>query len=118
MTVNLRSTFAQEAGGQISDAIDNCPLDFAIRTIGGKWKLLILRALFLSGGERYNNLLRAIPDISPKELTRNLRELEDAGLVISQRGDGYALSPLGLQLEPTLKQLGIFGRALSESGRS
>lgn len=115
MTVDRRSTVAPQTGGQISDAIDNCPLDLAIRTIGGKWKLLILRALFLSGGERYNGLLRAISDISPKELTRNLRELEDASLVISQGTDGYTLSPLGLQLEPTLKHLGMFGRVLSES---
>ena len=113
MTSDLQTTFAAQASGRTS-VIDNCPLDLAIRTIGGKWKLLILRALFLSAGERYNNLLRAVPDISPKELTRNLRELEEAGLVLPQGGEGYALSPLGLQLEPTLRQLGIFGRALSE----
>ncbi|MBB4513905.1 winged helix-turn-helix transcriptional regulator [Paraburkholderia fungorum] len=108
---------APRASDVLVDAVGNCPLDLAIRTIGGKWKLLILRVLFLSGGERYNNLLRVIPDISPKKLTRNLRELEDTGLVIARQSDGYALSPLGLQLEPALKQLGIFGRALSESGR-
>lgn len=116
MAMDLNSALASKIGSEISDAIDSCPLDLAIRTIGGKWKLLILRALFLSGGLRYNGLLRAIPDISPKELTRNLRELEEADLVIAQRSDGYLLSPLGLQLEPTLKQLGMFGRVLSESG--
>lgn len=115
--MDLRSTFAPETGDQMSGAIDNCPLDLAIRTIGGKWKLLVLRALFLSDGERYNGLLRAIPDISPKELTRNLRELENAGLTVSRGSDGYALTPLGLQLEPTLRHLGIFGRVLSESSR-
>lgn len=113
MTSDLRSPRVLEAS-DLASVIDDCPLDLAIRTIGGKWKLLILRALFLSDGERYNNLLRAIRDISPKELTRNLRELEDVGLVLPQGGEGYALSPLGLQLEPTLTQLGIFGRALSE----
>jgi DNA-binding HxlR family transcriptional regulator len=56
-----------------------CPLDRAIRVIGGKWKMLVLRSLFVVGPQRYNSFLRTVPGISPKELTRNLRELEHAG---------------------------------------
>ncbi|WP_454806670.1 winged helix-turn-helix transcriptional regulator [Paraburkholderia fungorum] len=65
MDLGLKS--APRASDVLVDAVGNCPLDLAIRTIGGKWKLLILRVLFLSGGERYNNLLRVIPDITPKK---------------------------------------------------
>lgn len=117
MGVKTQSTVESEIGDQFFGAIEDCPLDLAIRIVGGKWKLLVLRALFLSGGQRYNGLLRAIPDISPKELTRNLRELETAGLALSKGSDGYALTSLGLQLEPTLRHLGMFGRALSEASR-
>jgi DNA-binding HxlR family transcriptional regulator len=43
--------------------------------------MLVLRALLLGGEQRFNALLRTIAGISAKELTRNLRELEIAGLV-------------------------------------
>ena len=49
--------------------------------IGGKWKMLVLRSLLLNGPQHYNQLLVSVSDISPKELTRNLRELTGAGLV-------------------------------------
>ena len=65
-----------------------CPLELAIRVIGGKWKMLVLRSLFVAGAQRYNHFLRSVPGISPKELTRNLRELERAGLVARARCDG------------------------------
>ena len=54
-----------------------CPVEEAIQIIGGKWKLLILRALLLNGPQRYNELLGTVTAISQKELTRNLRELAD-----------------------------------------
>ena len=62
-----------------------CSVEFMVRTIGGKWKMLVLRALLFYPTLRYNQLLAAIEGISPKELTRNLRELEDVGLV-ARRG--------------------------------
>ncbi|WP_367185998.1 winged helix-turn-helix transcriptional regulator [Mesorhizobium escarrei] len=42
--------------------------------IGGRWKLHVLRALFVHDGQRYYALLRNIEGISDKELTRNLRD--------------------------------------------
>jgi hypothetical protein len=44
-------------------------------------KLLVLRSLFLGGAQRFNSLLHSVDGISAKELTRNLRELENAGIV-------------------------------------
>jgi DNA-binding HxlR family transcriptional regulator len=63
-----------------------CPVEEAIRVVGGKWKLLVLRSMLLNGLQRYNELLRTVAGISPKELTRNLRELADAGLVVKGSG--------------------------------
>lgn len=109
-----------EAAGDPGMAI--CPLEVAIRVIGGKWKMLILRALFLAGEQRYNSFLKAVPNISPKELTRNLRELERAGLVVRAKCGGerpdigaYALTGLGANLLPTFKELGAFGRLLARA---
>ena len=96
----------------------SCPLELAIHTIGGRWKLHILRELVLTGPQRYNSLLVNIPAISPKELTRNLRELETAGLlrqVGQDTGNVYALTELGREIEEPFRALGIFGKALADA---
>jgi DNA-binding HxlR family transcriptional regulator len=97
-----------------------CPLDRAIRVIGGKWKMLVLRSLFVAGAQRYNSFLRTVPGISSKELTRNLRELEQAGLVARTKCetgpadiDVYALTDLGSNLHQAFKALGSFGELLA-----
>ena len=99
--------------------LDKCPVEEAIRVIGGKWKLLVLRSLLLNGPQRYNELLRTVTAISPKELTRNLRELTDARLVVRASGTGplvrYDLSKLGKGLMPTFKKLLIWGKQLAVS---
>ena len=97
----------------MTQAIERCPVEAAIRIIGGKWKLLVLRALLLNGPQRYNELLTAITAISQKALTRNLRELTEAGLVA--RGSGaspiarYELTKLGEGLMPTFTSLLTWG---------
>lgn len=99
----------------------DCPLDSAITALGGKWKLAVLRALFVGGAQRYNQLSRAVPGINPKELTRNLRELENGGLVLRATSDGaaiYKLTELGLGLRPTFQALGEFGSRYRQSRRS
>jgi len=105
----------------LSDTTNNaasCPLELAIQTIGGRWKLHILRDLVLKGPQRYNSLLGNISAISPKELTRNLRELETAGLleqVERDVGKVYALTALGRGIEEPFRALGIFGEALANA---
>jgi DNA-binding HxlR family transcriptional regulator len=99
--------------------VEKCPVEEAIRIIGGKWKLLILRSLLLNGPQRYNVLLRTVTAISPKELTRNLRALTNAGLVARPSGTGpnvrYELTNLGNGLMPTFKKLLIWGKKLAAS---
>jgi DNA-binding HxlR family transcriptional regulator len=56
--------------------------------------------------------------ISAKELTRNLRELEAAGLLEQVERDAntvYALTTLGRDIEEPFRALGIFGVALANS---
>jgi len=96
-----------------------CPVEEAIQIIGGKWKLLVLRSLLLNGPQRYNQLLRTVTAISPKELTRNVRELTTAGLVARNSGAGgtamYHLTTLGKGLMPTFKKLLTWGTKLLAS---
>ncbi|MFN0061878.1 MAG: winged helix-turn-helix transcriptional regulator [Myxococcaceae bacterium] len=94
----------------------DCPVALAVQTIGGKWKMLVLRALLLRGPQRYNRLLESVVGVSAKELTRNLRELETAGLLTrtlgSDRQTSYALTALGAQLMPAFRELIPFGERL------
>jgi DNA-binding HxlR family transcriptional regulator len=99
--------------------IKQCPVEQAIRIIGGKWKLLVLRSLLLNGPQRYNELLGTVVPISSKELTRNLRELTDSRLVTRDSGTArkarYDLTKLGKGLMPTFKKLLIWGKQLTTS---
>ncbi|WP_052769862.1 helix-turn-helix domain-containing protein [Paenibacillus sp. IHB B 3415] len=52
--------------------------------IGGKYKLLILHKLSLLGVRRFNELRKEFPNITQRTLTRQLRELENDGLINRQ----------------------------------
>jgi DNA-binding HxlR family transcriptional regulator len=53
----------------------------ALRTLEGRWKMLILFHLFDRGTLRFSDLERAIPKVSQKMLIQQLRELERDGIV-------------------------------------
>jgi DNA-binding HxlR family transcriptional regulator len=80
-----------------------CEVERLLAVIAGKWKVLILRELF-AGARRHAQLARALPGISQKVLTAQLRELELDGAL--QRQDfgtklprvEYSLTPFGERL--------------------
>ena len=91
-----------------------CPVILTIKLIGNKWKLLILRALFL-GTCRFNQLQKDLGDISQKVLTENLRDLERAKLIsrtvypeVPPRVE-YSLTPLGQSLRGIVQAMKDFG---------
>jgi DNA-binding HxlR family transcriptional regulator len=52
-----------------------------LQILEGRWKLLILFQLFGGKVLRFSDLQRAIPAISQKMLTQQLRHMEDDGIV-------------------------------------
>ena len=80
-----------------------CEVERLLAVIAGKWKVLILRELF-HGARRHAQLRKALPGISQKVLTAQLRELELDGVV--RRTDlgterphvEYSLTPFGEKL--------------------
>lgn len=93
---------------------ENCPIDYTLNLISGKWKMLILRSL-TQGAVRYGVLLKELDGISPKVLTQQLREMENDGLVeriaypeVPPRVE-YSLTPKGQDLQPIMYALSMYG---------
>lgn len=57
-----------------------CPVEGTLDVIGGKWKPLIIWYLW-KRVLRFSELLRAIPGITNVMLTKQLRELEQDGVI-------------------------------------
>ncbi len=62
----------------------SCPMTDTIRMISKVWALLILRQL-CSGKKRFNELIQELGNISPRTLTKRLREMEKYGIIERQR---------------------------------
>jgi len=97
-----------------------CPVEFALDVLGGKWRSVIL-AYLKEAPRRYGELRSLIPKLSEKMLTQRLHELEDQGLVERQAHVGgahaYRLSARGESLRPVLEALYALGTRLAdESG--
>ncbi|MBL8964367.1 MAG: helix-turn-helix transcriptional regulator [Phycisphaeraceae bacterium] len=96
----------------------SCPVETTLRVIGGRWKVLALHYM-LEETRRFSELQRLLGGISPRTLTKQLRELERDGVIrrkvyaeIPPRVE-YSLSPLGKSLEPVLLSMGDWGEAFA-----
>lgn len=99
-----------------SNPVGGCPLTAALAAIGGKWKLIILYWLAESP-KHFADLRRAMPGISQKVLTQQLRELISDGLV-HRRPKGaipapveYSLTDYGRSVLPLVEDVRVWGRA-------
>lgn len=91
--------------------IASCPVRNVISRFSGKWGILILCILAENETTRFNQIGRAIPDISPKVLASNLKILEEDNLVrrelfpeVPPRVE-YSLTSKGKSLVPILLNL-------------
>ena len=86
-----------------------CPVEAAFDFIGGKWKALIVWHIGRSS-RRYSEIKHKLPKISPRILSRQLKILENDGIVIRKQYEGipprveYNLTEAGLALLPILDQ--------------
>jgi len=90
-----------------------CPVAKATELIGERWTILIIRELVL-GTHRFSDFQRALSRISPALLTKRLKDLETAGIIVKKaqqgrRGYQYFLTPAGRQLSPIIEHLATWG---------
>ncbi|AUT33993.1 HxlR family transcriptional regulator [Acinetobacter pittii] len=64
----------------MKDNISGCSVEEAMTVLGGRWRMLIISFL-IEGPMRFNELRRAIPNISQRMLTLELRFLEEEGFI-------------------------------------
>ncbi|WP_342479878.1 helix-turn-helix domain-containing protein [Paenibacillus sp. FSL L8-0340] len=92
-----------------------CPVEFTVNIIGGKWKLMILYHLLDNDMIRFNQLQKKLSSVTHRTLTRQLRELEEDGVVnrvtfaeVPPRVE-YSLTDKGKSLTPMLLQMRDWG---------
>lgn len=97
------------------DPNEKCPILHAMELIGSKWKMPILWYLAIEEELHYNELRRAVGDVSNTALTRCLRELERDGLIVRHAADTrqpsvtYTLTEIGKELVPSMTDIFVWG---------
>lgn len=87
-----------------------CPVSKAAEVVCQRWTPLILREL-LVGSTHFNEIRRGVPNCSPALLSKRLKELERAGVIVRSRTEtSYALTEAGRELFPLIQGLGEWGQ--------
>lgn len=101
------------------ETLTACPVETTLSLISNRWKVLILRELFL-GTRRFGELKKALNGISQKVLTENLKDMAEQGLIsrrvyaeVPPRVE-YSLTPLGESLRPVLRAMFDWGVAYKQ----
>ena len=96
------------------DELPPCPVATTLMLIGNKWKIFIIQQL-MDRPFRFSELRRAIPGISEKVLTDNLRAMEKDGIItrtvfpeVPPRTE-YALSERGNTMRPIIESMATWG---------
>ncbi len=100
----------------------SCPVETTLKVIGGRWKVLIIHFL-LEDTKRFGELTRSLGSISARTLSKQLRELEEDG-VVDRKDFGeippkveYSLTPLGETLKTVLQSMEAWGFAVEKRGK-
>lgn len=92
----------------------NCPAEMALKVIGGRWKILIIKELF-DGVKGFNELRRSLKGVTQKMLTQQLREMEADGIINQEvylqvpPKVEYSLTSLGKSLQSMINEMHEWG---------
>ncbi len=102
---------------KVSKKAASCPVETTLKVLSGRWKVLIIQFL-LERPRRFGELSRCLGPVSARTLTKQLRELEEDGLILRKDFEQispkveYSVSELGKMAEPILLAMGVLGEAL------
>jgi DNA-binding HxlR family transcriptional regulator len=86
----------------------DCVLAYALDLLGERWTMLIVRELFL-GPRRFGDLHAALPGIGTNLLSKRLKEMDEAGLIVATSGAEarglYRLAEAGEDLRPAVREI-------------
>ncbi len=94
---------------------EECPLQVALKRIGGKWKIPIICVLSSGEGIRYSQLMKKVQGITNTMLASSLKELEKDGLIKRVQYNEmpirveYFITQKSKDLIPALQLLGKWG---------
>ncbi|SMH42100.1 winged helix-turn-helix transcriptional regulator [Mesorhizobium australicum] len=95
-----------------------CPVSMASEILCSRWTTLVVREL-LCGSTRFTDLRRGVPKMSPALLSKRLKELQQAGVIVASRKPNgtveYRLSEAGEELRPVIMGLGNWAQRWMES---
>ncbi len=93
----------------------SCPVTATMQVLGGKWKAILINAIYHTSPARFGELKRSVKGITQSMLTQQLRELENDGLIsrkiyaeIPPRVE-YTLTEFGLTLSPIMLSMAKWG---------
>ena len=92
-----------------------CPISASLGVLGRKWTILILRDMSMRNVQRFSDLLRGIPGLTPRMLSARLKELESEGIIQKiEREDPpnsvrWSLTEKGWDALPILMSFFAFG---------
>jgi len=91
----------------------SCPVQASLKILGREWAFLVLTSIGLFCAQRYNDMLRAMPGLPKRLLTKRLKELEAAAFIIrAETRRGYVrweLTEKGADVVPILLTMVQFG---------
>ena len=96
----------------------DCPLEIAVNTISGKWKIPIIWRMN-EGEKRPSEFLRGIENVDRRVLNQQLKEMEADGLIVKKSFNElpprveYTLTELGEKLVIILQGLNEWGKLLT-----
>ena len=97
-----------------------CPVAMAAEILCTRWTIVLLREL-VAGSTRFNELRRGLPRISPALLSRRLKDLETAGIIVHAPSAAdrkiveYRLTDSGRELAPIVDAFGVWGHRRIEA---
>ncbi len=89
-----------------------CPLQSALKKIGGKWKFPIICVIHGADGVRYNEIMRKTKGITNTMLASSLKELEKDGLVKRVQYNEMPLRVEYFATEKAMKLVPIAGQLI------